>query len=99
MRETGKDGYQRKLIKAIKAEFPECIVLKNDANYLQGIPDLTVLNGDRWCFIEVKASATAPFQPNQEHYIKRAQGMSCGLVAYPSNHEETIRGLQRSLKT
>ena len=35
--------FQAGLIKELKERFPGCMVLKNDPNYIQGIPDLTVL--------------------------------------------------------
>ena len=35
--------FQAKLIRDIKKRFPGCIVLKNDASYIQGFPDLTIL--------------------------------------------------------
>lgn len=45
---AGKENkFQADLVKEIKKRFPGAIVLKNDANYLQGIPDLTVL-WNRW---------------------------------------------------
>lgn len=46
--------YQRSLIKRLKEEFPGCIILKNDPNYIQGIPDLLLLVGDRWFALEAK---------------------------------------------
>ena len=38
--------FQKELIDDIKAMFPGAIVLKNDPNYIQGIPDLTVFYKD-----------------------------------------------------
>ena len=58
--------YQAKLIKTIKARFPGCYVIKEDANYIQGLPDLLVLYNDHWATLEVKVSASAHHQPNQE---------------------------------
>ena len=42
-----ENKFQAKLIKDIESRFPGCIVIKNDANYIQGIPDLTVLYEDK----------------------------------------------------
>lgn len=98
MRETGKDGYQSKLIKAIKKTFPGAIVLKNNANLNPGIPDLTVLYEDHWCAIEVKASAKATYRPGQEHYLEKMKNMSCSFTAYPENHEDVIDGLQQAFQ-
>ena len=43
--------FQSKLIKEIKQRFPGCVVMKNDPNYIQGIPDLTILYNDRWLLL------------------------------------------------
>lgn len=88
--------YQAKLIRKLIRTFPGCLVLKNDSSYIQGIPDLLVLYGDRWAMLEVKDSASKPFQPNQEYYIEMLAQMSFAAVIYPSNEEEVIRGLQRA---
>ena len=40
--------FQAKLIKEIKNKYPGCMVLKNDPNYIQGVPDLLILHGKRW---------------------------------------------------
>ena len=64
MRETGRDGFMSKVQKRLKEEFPDCTVLRNDpSSNVQGVPDLTVLNGDRWASLEVKRSATASPEP------------------------------------
>ena len=61
--------FQSKLIKELKIEFPGCIVLKNDANYIQGIPDLLILYKNYWAALECKKSEKASHQPNQDYYI------------------------------
>ena len=35
-------NFQANLIQKLKRMFPGCIVMKNDASYKQGIPDLLV---------------------------------------------------------
>jgi hypothetical protein len=55
-----ENAYQAKLIRKLKRMFPDCEVLKNDPNYLQGILDLTILWGPYWAMLEVKASAAQP---------------------------------------
>ena len=37
-----ENKFQADLIKELKQLFPGCMILKNDANYIQGIPDLTI---------------------------------------------------------
>ena len=66
-----ENAFQAHLIKRLKNEFPGCIVLKNDANYIQGIPDLIVLHNGTWAALEVKRSIDAPYQPSPESYLKR----------------------------
>lgn len=46
--------FQAELIKELKTIFPGCVVIKNDCNYIQGIPDLTVLYQDKWAVLECK---------------------------------------------
>lgn len=89
--------YQRSLIKRLKEEIPGCIILKNDPNYIQGIPDLLLLVGDRWFALEVKRSADAPHRPNQDYYIDRMNEMSAAYYVYPENEDEVINEILRSL--
>lgn len=90
-------SYQAYLIKRIYELFPACFVLKNDSGYLQGIPDLLILHGDRWAALEVKASFDAPTQPNQEYYISQMDRMSFAAFIYPENEEEVLDALQQAL--
>ena len=39
-----ESNFQAQLIKELKKMFPGCIVIKNDSSYIQGIPDLTILD-------------------------------------------------------
>ena len=86
--------YQAQLIKKLKRMFPGCMIQKNDANYTQGFPDLTIYYGDKWAVLEVKASIDAPTQPNQPYYIDKMNGMSFGAFIYPENESEVLRDLQ-----
>jgi hypothetical protein len=85
--------YQSKLIRKLHKDFPEAIVLKNDSSYLQGIPDLTVFNGSRWAWLEVKADEYSERQPNQEYYIDFAVRSAFGAFIYPTNENEVLRAL------
>ena len=40
--------FQSDLIVELKEKFPDCIVMKNDSKYIQGIPDLLILWGKHW---------------------------------------------------
>lgn len=57
------------VIEQIRTRLPEALVLKNDPTYLQGVPDLTVINGGRCALLEVKRSAHASHRPNQDYYV------------------------------
>lgn len=85
--------FQAKLIKDIKERLPDCIVLKNDPTYLQGIPDLTVFNNDKWATLEVKKSANATHQPNQDYYVELMDRMSFSRFVYPENRDAVFSDL------
>jgi len=86
--------FQSDLIKELKERFPECIVMKNDPNYRQGFPDLTILYKNRWATLEVKKNSLAPKQPNQEYYVKLCNDMSFSSFIYPENKEEVLNELE-----
>lgn len=85
--------FQRKLIKELNNRYPGCVVLKNDAGYKQGIPDLTILYKDRWATLEVKASAKASHRPNQDLRVERMNSMSFSAFIFPENKEEILHEL------
>lgn len=85
--------YQAKLIKKLRRMFKGCIILKNDAAYLQGVPDLLILYRDRWAALEVKASMYAPMQNNQDYYINEMADMSFASIIYPENEKEVLDDL------
>lgn len=90
--------FQGELIKELKTEFPGCIVLKNDPNYIQGIPDLLVLYKTYWAALECKKEEKAHHQPNQEYYILTMNKMSYARFIYPENKEEILDELQRTFR-
>lgn len=91
--------FQKRLIKELKERFPECMVLKNDPNYIQGIPDLMVLGKDKWAALEVKKSAKAHHQPNQDYYVEKMNNLSFSAFVYPENKEEVLDELERAFGT
>lgn len=95
--------YQAGLIQRIDALFGGhrfVTILKNDANYRQGIVDLSIFVGPLWAWLEVKASANAPYEPNQEYYLEWArQNGAFSATIYPENEKEVLRGLQAALGT
>lgn len=93
-----ENKFQSKLIRELKIEFPGCIVLKNDAGYIQGIPDLLILYKNYWAALECKKSEKASHQPNQDYYISKMNGMSFASFIYPENKEEILDELQRTFR-
>lgn len=91
--------FQAELIKELKERFPGCIVLKNDPNYIQGIPDLLVLYKKKWASLECKKSATAKPRPNQPYYVEKMNEMSFSSFIYPENKEEVLNELQSAFKS
>lgn len=93
-----ENKFQADLIKELKERFPDSIVLKNDSSYIQGIPDLTILNGNKWATLECKKFKNAKHQPNQDYYVEKMNGMSYSAFIFPENKEEVLDELQRALR-
>ena len=92
-----ENAFQAALIRDLKTMFPGCVVLKNDPNYIQGFPDLTILYGDRWAVLECKRSARASKQANQAYYVDMLDGMSYASFICPENREDVLDELQQAL--
>lgn len=88
--------FQKELIDEIKRIFPGSMVLKNDPNYIQGIPDLMILYNGKWAALECKGSESAQHRPNQDYYISTMDEMSFAAFVYPENRREVLDALQRS---
>lgn len=93
-----ENDFQAGLIKEIKNMFPGCYVLKNDPNYIQGIPDLLILFKNMWAALECKRSEKASRQPNQEYYVEELGKMSFASFVSPENKEEVLDELQQTFK-
>jgi Holliday junction resolvase-like predicted endonuclease len=95
---TLENKFQASLIKEIKKEYPGCVILKNDAQYFQGILDILILFEDKWAMLEVKASKNSPHQPNQDFYVDKFSRMSYASFIYPENKERVLDELQRTFR-
>lgn len=89
-----ENRFQANLIKEIKNQYPGCIIMKNDSSYIQGIPDLLILNENRWASLECKKTANARKQPNQEYYVGRMNEMSFSRFISPENKDEVLEELK-----
>ena len=92
-------NFQSGLIKEIKSRFDGCIVMKNDASYIQGIPDLLILYKDKWASLECKKNSRAVKQPNQEYYVNQMDAMSFSRFVCPENKEDVLNELQQAFKS
>lgn len=96
MKREGK--FQNELITDIKRLLPGCIVMKNDPDYIQGIPDLTVLYKKRWACLEVKRTNNSSHRPNQDYYVQLMNSMSFAAFVYPENKDEVLSALFKELE-
>ena len=89
-----ESDFQSRFIQKLHVMF-ECIITKNDAGYLQGIPDLSVLCNGKYALLECKDSSTAKHRPNQDYYVNWVNANN-GFAAfvYPENEDEIITQLQ-----
>jgi Holliday junction resolvase-like predicted endonuclease len=78
---------QRQVIQYLKDK--GAYVLKNDATYRQGVPDLSFWHPDLSGFIEVKADEKSSFQPLQKLTIQKLKdmGVFCEVI-HSSNWPE-----------
>jgi Holliday junction resolvase len=89
--------FQRRVIQRLKTEFPDCVVMKQDASYKQGIPDLVIFHKDRYAMLEVKKSAKASHQPQQDYYISKFNDWSFASFVYPENVDQVFEQLKEVL--
>lgn len=97
-----ENKFQRELIEDLEDLFPGCIVMKLDANYIQGIPDLLILYNEKWAVLECKRSEHEYIndqRPNQDYYIRVMNEMSFARFIYPENKEEVLDELQRAFRS
>ena len=91
-----ENKFQADLIEELYSLFPGCIILKNDANYIQGIPDLLILFENKWAALECKKSCNASHQPNQDYYVDILDEMSYASFIFPENKQEVLHELQQT---
>lgn len=92
-----ENEYQAALIKKLEEQYPNAIITKLDPNYIQGIPDILVLENDRWGALEAKRSAGASHRPNQDYYVELMDRMSFASFICPENEKEVLHELEQAL--
>ena len=91
--------FRDSLIAEIEDRFPGSVVLKNDPEFFQGIPDLTVLfPGGCWAMLECKRSADAKHRPNQDYYVSMFDDMFYASFIFPENKDEVLDELQQLIR-
>ena len=92
--------FQKEVIDEVKQRLPGCIVLKNDAGYIQGFPDLTVHYGSKYAYLECKKDRNATHQANQDYYINKAnEDGAYAAFIFPENKEDSLNELQQALQS
>lgn len=93
MARTPEGKFQDALKTSLEEIFVGCLILKNDANLQQGVPDLLILFRDKWAFLEVKKSGKEKPRPNQPYWVAWGQKHSFGSFVFPENRDEVIKEL------
>ena len=90
--------FQSNLINNIENRLPGSIILKNDAKYKRGIPDLLVLYNDKWAALECKKHERSSKRPLQDYYVSRMNKMSFARFVRPENEKEVLDELENTLR-
>jgi hypothetical protein len=89
-----ENKFQSELIEELYSEFPDCIILKNDPSYLQGIPDLEIIFRDKYAFLECKKEEDARKRPNQGYYVDLFNDWSFSRFIFPENKDFVLSELR-----
>jgi len=90
--------FKSDLIREIERLFPGAIILKTDANQIQGFTDNFILYGTRWAAFEAKRDIYSPHRPNQDYYVNLLNKMSYASFVYPQNKEDFLNELQQTFR-
>lgn len=94
-----ESAIQKKIIDEIKVRLPGAIVIKNDARYIQGYPDLSIHYKDKYALLETKRASNSSKRPNQDYYISKAKqdGAFASFINF-DNKDAVLDEMERSLK-
>ena len=91
-----ESDYKPRLHKRIERMFPGIVIIINDEQTFQGIPDTLLLYGNMWAMLEVKKSRNARRRPNQPYWVEFFDRMSFAAFICPENEEEVLHDLQQA---
>lgn len=94
-----ENEFQPEVIKELYRMFPDCFVMKNDANYRQGFPDLSVFIGPYYILLECKKSKKEMRdpRPNQDYYVDAVNAMGgFARFIYPENKEAVLNEIRQT---
>lgn len=94
---TTENHIQADIIKELEQIFEPEIILKNDPNYIQGVPDLLMVKNGFCFWLEVKQNRRSPYQPNQEWYLAHLNRYSFAATIHPENKEEVYAEIRSAL--
>jgi hypothetical protein len=95
---VSESRFQQGLIRELREMFAGSVILKNDPEHLQGVPDILILFENMWAALECKDHPTARRQPNQRYYVELLNGMSYAAFIYPENKDEILHELQLAFR-
>lgn len=86
--------FQGELKKEIETRIPGSKVIRlNPNDNWNGIPDLLIINGQKWAALESKREEKASHRNHQDYYIEQMNDMSYAAFIYPENKEDIIEEL------
>ena len=90
--------FQNELIKELEKLFPDAIIEKLKPIRHTGIPDLLILNGNKWATLECKRRKNSKKRPLQEYWVNKMNEMSFSRFICPENKEVVLNEIQRALR-
>lgn len=94
-RKTPEGRFKEEFSNELSFLFPDIVMLKNDEQMLQGVPDMLLLFEDKWAMLEFKANENSAVQPNQRYYVGLFNTMSYSTFVFPENRDEVLEELSR----
>lgn len=91
--------FQKEIKDEIRTLLPGSYVFKMEGGVgtgnPQGIPDLIVLQNNKWATLECKRDSKAARQPNQEYYIEDMNNKAYSTLIFPENKTEVYNELRK----